>query len=209
MSEDTGTKAGYILFYGALWGVLEATLGWALKFLPGFVSGSVMFPLALGIMLLAWRKMGDRRSIFIIAVIASLIKLVDLILPGLPPVRTINPAIAILLEGAVVALLIPVIQKSGLANRVLGAAGMNFLWRTGFLVYVSVLQLAFGVPVGILRSFASAMSFLLLYGGLGTILSVLVIQLEAWNPDRRPELTAPIRIAIPLFAIALGLQVIL
>jgi hypothetical protein len=36
-----------IVLYASIWGLLEATLGWLLQFVPFPISGLVMFPLAL------------------------------------------------------------------------------------------------------------------------------------------------------------------
>ncbi len=47
-----------IVFFGGLWGgLLEATLGYVLHLVPAYISGIIMFPIALGLLarLIEWQ----------------------------------------------------------------------------------------------------------------------------------------------------------
>ena len=86
-----------IIFFGSLWGLLEATIGYSLQFLPPLVSGSVMFPIAATIMYWAYRNSESKISIIFVAMIAASIKAINFFMPGLPPLKTYNPMITIML----------------------------------------------------------------------------------------------------------------
>jgi len=93
------------LLFGALWGIAEATLGYALHglskliLIPG-LSGFLMFPIGLVMMHRAFKRSGKVETMMATATVAAAIKLTNLFLPFLPVMDTINPAMAILLEGA-------------------------------------------------------------------------------------------------------------
>ena len=50
--------AAQIVFFGALWGITEATLGFLLHFLPPTIAGIVMFPIAVLILVKAYKATG-------------------------------------------------------------------------------------------------------------------------------------------------------
>ena len=68
----------YVLFFGAIWGILEATLGYVLQFLPPLVSGSVMFPIAATLMLITYQNTKSRSAMVYVAAIAASIKAINL-----------------------------------------------------------------------------------------------------------------------------------
>lgn len=91
-----------VLFWGALWGILEATLGWFLHLMHFNGVVLVLYPFGLMCMLLAAKQTGKTSSIIQVAIVASVIKLVNLFMsPELPIYYTTNPAVAIFLEGLV------------------------------------------------------------------------------------------------------------
>lgn len=90
-----------VLFWGALWGLEEATLGYLLHLLPINIGWLFWFPLAFAFMQLSYRKTGRVSSMLYTSFIAAAIKLIDLLLPTRID-KIINPAAAILLEGAAV-----------------------------------------------------------------------------------------------------------
>ncbi|MBN2206877.1 MAG: hypothetical protein JW742_05690, partial [Candidatus Aminicenantes bacterium] len=96
-----------ILFWGGVWGLAEAVLGHALHLLriPG-LAGGLMFPVGFWAMRRAF--LGDGRAVVLVGVpaVAAAVKLADFLLPVSDPFLVLNPAAAILLEGAAVALLL-------------------------------------------------------------------------------------------------------
>jgi hypothetical protein len=93
------------LFWGSLWGLVEATLGHVLHRIPiPGIAGAVMFPIGVFFMIQAYRNSGKIPVIFLTALVAANIKLIDLFLPARSPLAAINPAIAILCESYIVGL---------------------------------------------------------------------------------------------------------
>lgn len=91
-----------IVFWGALWGILEATLGWALHLIHFKGEVLVLYPFGLMCMLMAFKQSLQLSSVIKVAIVASLIKLVNLfMIPVVPIYHVTNPAIAIVLEGLV------------------------------------------------------------------------------------------------------------
>lgn len=128
----------YILFFGAVWGILEATLGYVLQFLPPLVSGSVMFPIAAMLMIVTYQNTKSKSAMIYVAAIAATIKAVNFFLPGLPPIKTYNPMIAIMLQSLVMVIFIPLIEKKPILAKAAGIALVGFSWRTLFLANISI-----------------------------------------------------------------------
>ena len=100
--KDTGGKALLaVLFFGSIWGLLEATIGFGVKLLgPVFLSGEIMFPLGAAICYLGWRRYEKPWFPVGVGLVAACIKLSDGLLGIVPPFdpRIVNPAVAILME---------------------------------------------------------------------------------------------------------------
>ena len=95
-----------ILFWGSLWGIFEATLGWGLHLMHFRGEALVLYPIGIYCMLNAMQRLNGGAKIGMsVAAVASLVKLANLfMIPLVPAYWVINPAIAILLEGGVFAL---------------------------------------------------------------------------------------------------------
>ncbi|MEA1986053.1 MAG: hypothetical protein U9N76_01020 [Candidatus Marinimicrobia bacterium] len=91
-----------ILLFGAIWGIIEATFGHLLHFLPTGLSGMIMFPIAFYFMFTAYKITDKQSAVFGVAIVASLIKLTDLFIPINSPMSAINPAVSIILESLIV-----------------------------------------------------------------------------------------------------------
>ncbi len=125
------------LFWGSLWGIAEATLGYLVHLvtiIPG-IAGFIMFPIGFYFMTRAYRESGKTISLFSTSAIAASIKLVDLFLPGPGMIVTINPALAILMEGVVLMVIYKALRENQRVFRfresILAAAG----WRAAFILY--------------------------------------------------------------------------
>lgn len=91
-----------VIFWGALWGILEATLGWLLHLVHFKGEVLVLYPFGLMCMMMAARQSGQISAAIKVAAVASLVKLINLfMLPSVPVYHVTNPAIAIFLEGLV------------------------------------------------------------------------------------------------------------
>lgn len=129
------------IFWGSLWGIAEATLGYLVHMvtiIPG-IAGFIMFPLGFYFMTRAYRESGKTISLFSTSATAAAIKLVDLFLPGLGPIVTINPALAILMEGAVLMVIYKVRLENREVFRFREALMAAAAWRAAFILYSFIL----------------------------------------------------------------------
>lgn len=124
------------VWWGALWGVSEATVGHFLH-IAGFTYGWLFwYPMAFFYMHQAYRSLNTYRAAWGSAVVAAGIKLVDLA----APVRldfVVNPAIAILLEGAVVSAALKILVQRDTRLRMTAAVMCTSVsWRILYLLYI-------------------------------------------------------------------------
>lgn len=138
------------LFWGACWGFAEATFGFMLHkaavALPG-LPGFLMFPIGVFFMMRACDSTGRADSAFLAASVATAVKLSGFLVPGHDPIRIINPALSLLMEGLSVSV---ILKASGLAMGIgrlkfLPSFAMGLTWRTAFLVHLRITSL-FGLP---------------------------------------------------------------
>lgn len=94
------------ILFGGMWGFAEATLGYLLNLSSNGISGCVMFPIGYMILKEAYNRSKNIGVIYGASLIAGMIKLVNLLMPISHPVKVINPAFAIVLEGISVAVLV-------------------------------------------------------------------------------------------------------
>lgn len=177
-----------VLFFGAIWGLLEATLGYVLHLIPGMFSGLIMFPIAVLIMVTAYRSTGNRMSIFWIGVVAAAIKSVDLLLPGLIPMKTFNPMMAIIIESAIVAVVYPVADKKNMFNKALNAITLSVGWRAGFVVYMYILSFTTGSLAKWLGTPAQATQFIVVNGLIASVFVLGAMLLSNLVKDRNLEI---------------------
>jgi hypothetical protein len=101
-----------ILAWGLVWGAAEASVGHILHGipLPG-LAGLVMIPTAILILARVFAETGRPDSIAAASFIAASVKLADLALPGRGPSMAVRPALAILLEGLLIAALYAAVPR--------------------------------------------------------------------------------------------------
>lgn len=149
-----------ILFFGALWGLLEATLGFGLHIIAAPIAGFLMFPVGFALM---WQAKERTDSIFAPAQVASVaagIKLLNLFfVPAW--ITVVNPAVAILLEGIFVAAFLGKAERFSLIR----CMAATYSWRLGYLALLLV-QLSFGFKLRLLQ------------GGIAGLLPF--VTLDAW-----------------------------
>ena len=91
-----------VLFWGSVWGIIEASLGWVLHATHlHHGTSNILFAFGIFCMLSAAARSGKGSvAVMLTAVVAAVIKLSDLLLPGVEGV--LHPALYILLEGAMI-----------------------------------------------------------------------------------------------------------
>ncbi len=118
----------------------------------------------------AYDRTGNAWTVIFVAMVAAFIKLTDLLLPGLTPIFVINPAVAIILEGLAVGVVLHYYGRSGTRLALTSVLAMPLLWRAVFLVDQYVISL-FGLPAGLVTNGpAIAMKFLLWESAVNTVL---------------------------------------
>lgn len=172
--KETKNIVVYVLFFGAIWGILEATLGFGLQFLPPLVSGSVMFPIASTILYLTFKNTNSKRAMFYVAFIAASIKAINLFMPGLPAPKTYNPMIAIMLQSLVMVSVISFLNNKSLVSKAIGLLTASLAWRALFLVNFAIAFALTGRQPRLLSSTTSMIEFVLYLGLMETMfLSVI------------------------------------
>ncbi len=155
-----------ILFLGGLWGIIEATFGYVIHFLPNGFPGMIMFPIAFYFIYTSYKQTGKQSAIFYTAIVAGLIKLSDLFIPLQSAVSTINPAVSIILESLIVFVFIKIYSE----NRIyIKSAAMSLGW---ILLLVFSQRFIFHPAEGLyLKPFAEMIGFLI----MNAIISGLII----------------------------------
>lgn len=154
-----------IIFWGALWGLEEATLGHLLHITALNIGWFFWFPLAYFFMDMVYKQTGKLNSILFTSMVAAVIKLVNLFMTG-NPVIVICPAISILLEGISLFAVLKLFdwKKQLQKYRLIEIVSVSLLWRILFLVAL------FAIPVWIMPAYpfkdALALLKFLLYEGL-------------------------------------------
>lgn len=95
-----------VLFWGSMWGIVEASLGWLLHAVQLHHGiSTILYAFGIGCMFAASTRSGKgAQAVMLTAVVAAAIKLVDFFLPGSPQ-GVLHPTFYILLEGAMTAVL--------------------------------------------------------------------------------------------------------
>lgn len=169
-----------IIFFGSIWGIIEATLGYLLHLLPVsiYISGTVLFPLVTLILYKAYKQTNSKSALLAIGGIAALIKAVDFFMPFGSPFKIINPIYSIIIESLLVLVVISVLDKDNLTSKIKALAIASIGWRVLYLAYNGVQYLANGFVSDYLVSFTAALQFTLLFGLLSAALGLGLIYLD-------------------------------
>ncbi|MBC8535816.1 hypothetical protein [Feifania hominis] len=126
----------HVLFWGSLWGITEATVGYALHLLPAGIGWVFWYPIAFAFLSLAYHFSRSDSAVMLTACFAAGIKLLNL-LTGMRPDRVVNPAVSMLLEAAGFLIACRLVQKlSSRSGWMLRSIGANLIWRVGYLYYL-------------------------------------------------------------------------
>ncbi len=184
------------IFWGSLWGIAEATLGYLahlILILPG-IAGFIMFPIGFYFMTRAYRETGKAVTLFSTAAVAASIKLVDLFLPGLSPIKTINPAVCILMESLVIILLFKMVNVEKGSFRFREAFAASIGWRLGYLFYAFLL-LVFSISREFFQmGVEHILRFLLLESIINAVIITAYLKAEKtlnWNKKTSLASTGP------------------
>lgn len=130
-------RANNIIFFGALWGLTEATLGYFLHITTINIGWALWMPIAVFFLSSAYKSSGKISTVICVSIIAAGIKMIDLLIPGRID-RVLNPTASILLEGMVMSAYYFIIQKNNIFEKFkyLGILLISISWRILYLVYM-------------------------------------------------------------------------
>ena len=199
-----------LLFLGAAWGICEAGIGYALHrmavLLPG-LPGALMFPIGFYWMNKAQKTTGEVSAPLWIAAIAATIKLADFLIPGADPIRVINPALSILMEG----LAVTAVYALGATKRIpvfFKVLGMGIIWRGMFAVYLYGISLIDLPALLVTSGMVALLRFVLLESFINSLVILACIHLASRLPRQRPRPISPLAASAAIL-FALSLQVLL
>lgn len=196
MKNDKKSILSTALFFGAVWGFLEATLGYLLHWVPDWISGSVMFPIGAFLVIRAYLKTGSRRAALLVGLVAAGIKAFDFLLPLPPqgPIRIFVPMYCILIEAAVTVLVIPLLDRNRAGSRFWALPAASTAWRLGYVALIWARNGAVPVLIATPEAFFSFFIEINLISGL---LAVALHELNRgwakswdWKWTRRPVFAA-------------------
>ncbi len=184
-----------IIFFGAIWGITEATIGFLLHFLPPTIAGLVMFPVAAFILVKAYKATGSRASMIYIGLIAAGVKAVNFLIPGMMPFKIINPMVSIVMESLLVAVAYPLFKRASWNSKLAGAVIASVGWRTGYILYMAVQFIITGFISKYIATPADIINFVVLNGLASGLLVFGVLKIE-------PKLTIKTFKFKPVYALA-------
>ena len=191
------------LFFGSLWGILEATLGHVLHFIPATIAGAVMFPIAGAILYKAYNKTESIQSLFYIGIIAAMIKSVDLLLPQLSIYKTINPMISILMESLVVVLVMSFLVSKNPMKKYSALIIASVSWRSIFVLWMYIVYLNTGMMAPYLATTSGIIDFVIITGLLSGVFASGIIFVLSKVQIKLPDISKNIIFASSLLLIAL------
>lgn len=168
-----------VIFYGSLWGIIEATLGHVLHFIPVTIAGSIMFPIAGLILYKAYKKTESKAAIFYIGFVAAMIKSVDFLLPQLSIFKTINPMLSIIVESLAVVLVVTMITSKKPITKYLALPIASISWRTLFIGWMTLQFVLTGNLAPYIQSFSVGITFVVISGLISGILASTLLYLDS------------------------------
>lgn len=196
-----------ILFWGALWGILEATVGYILHVLPFRVpTGSILFPIGYYFMQKSYKETKDLKSIFYTSIVAGSIKLINLLIPMTPVIKVINPFACILFEGLAVASVFKFFESKDNPLKYVSALMMSLFWRVGYYM----ISFAIFIPLGLMKSSSILdksrfIEFFLVNGFINSIIIYFYSKFTAENIKESKLKYSP-ALSTSLFCLALFIQ---
>jgi len=206
----TWKRISFILFYGSIWGIIEASLGYVLHFLPALISGSIMFPIVTFILLRAYAGGKSKLDLVLVAVITAAIKSINLFMPAINIWKTINPMICIVLESLMVVAVLNLLAKKSLVAKLSALPLASLGWNALYLTYLFVSYLITGNLARQIATFGAFTDYLLVNCLLSGILAS-AIYFVGVLVDRKLSYrhTFKVWLSVPAFALAVVLTIVL
>lgn len=168
-----------IIFFGALWGIAEASIGYLLHIIPGlslYVSGAIMFSFASIILYKAYQKTHSRMSLLYIGIVAAAIKAVDFFLPFTNPFKIINPMLSIIFEALALFAVITMLSREDLKSKATALMIGSLAWRVLFFAYMGTQYLSSGFVY--LQTAGQYLEFFVVYALLSAAIALAFVYLD-------------------------------
>jgi hypothetical protein len=171
--------SGIIIFWGAVWGATEATLGYFLHEISFNIGWAIWFPLAFYFMNKVYMQTGRANSIFYTSCIAAGIKLIDLLM-SVRIDKVLNPSVSILLEGIVIFAVYKIIEYKRMKVRLkyAGALAVSMAWRVLYIPYIFLLP-PFFISISPISGVETFLRFMLLESIVNSLIVYLYIRISA------------------------------
>lgn len=180
--------ASAVVFWGSLWGLIEATIGYGLHLLHiRGVTSFFLFPMACYYMDKVRKQASSQWAILYMALLAAGIKLLDFFIPGNDPIRIIFPSIAIVLEGMAVFGAFMFVEKKERKFGYLEALFVSSAWRIVF----TLLQFA-TLPQAKVPSSQSVIKFIIVDSLVNSALIYLYTKLIKPREDAKKKVVRQI-----------------
>ncbi len=199
-----------ILFYGAIWGIVEASVGYVLHFLPTLIAGTILFPFASIILYRTYQQTQSSASLLGVGIVAATIKAINFLLPVTNVFKIINPMISIILEALVVMVVVRSLVKSKWVMKVTLLTLASITWRVIFLGYMGIQALTTGFVAQQIASMNAMVSFAIVSGVLAGAMSfVLLLLLSIPAKLRKPVIQISPILSMLTLSVAFVLTLIL
>lgn len=199
-----------VLFFGSIWGIVEATLGYLLHRMNLSVGWCIWFPLAFYFLDKIYRKTGHAWCVLYGGFVVAIIKLTDLFIePNI--IKVINPSASIIFEAFSLLVLYKIMEKRNKKVGALGIAGVNVAWRAIFLTYIFLFMPKAVIATSQLRALNPFLQFMLLESAANTIIieAYLIIR-ERFSKkqveDKQGGMSIKIALSIGMFLFAIVLH---
>ncbi|WP_258878022.1 hypothetical protein [Candidatus Xianfuyuplasma coldseepsis] len=194
-----------ILFFGALWGIVEATLGYVLHLIPATIAGSILFPIAGLILYRAYNVTGSKGALLWIGVVAATIKSVNFFLPQYSIFKTINPMISIVMEALMVVVVVSLLTSDKQVPKLLAFPIASIAWRGLFVMWMGFQYATTGNLAPYLATPALIADFIIITGLLSGAIGTLFVVINDHVKVSLPQVSHRLSLASFLFLVALVL----
>lgn len=200
----------FILYFGSIWGILEASLGYALHSVTILISGSIMFPIAAVILVRAYKERPSRLDLVWIGMIAAIIKSSNFFLPQLSIWKTINPMISIVVEALMVIAVISLLEKQSVVTKIVALPIASIAWRAVFLFALYVQSLFTGFTASQISTLSNMVDFAIISGLFSGFLATGAFFLNALLSKQTTfQLRSNLALSSALFTVSVALTVVL
>lgn len=200
-SDEVKRNISIVLFWGAIWGIVEATLGYFLHLISFSMGWCIWLPLAFYFLNKVYTQTKKTNYLVYVGAIAAAIKLVNLFMTSQIN-KVINPAMSIIFEALALCAIYKVIENKKTKLNYLGVLAANFAWRIMYILYLFIMPYYFseGSPISGLQSF---LKFFLLESIVTSVIIYIYFKISEKLTESKKEIKEPKIILKPIISISM------